>query len=112
MAQRILTLTLLCLSLFFSPLALAQNPFGRSAQSQFLAVDQAFAFDFQQHGDQLTVSWQIHPGYYLYRQQIKLNSTLIAPPGVTLPPGESHRDEFFWRCFYLPPVADTQRPPA
>ncbi|GAB7202896.1 hypothetical protein OS12_43430 [Dickeya oryzae] len=95
MAQRILTLTLLCLSLFFSPLAPAQNPFGRSAQSQFLTVDQAFALDFQQHGDQLTVSWQIHPGYYLYRQQIKLDSTLIAPPGVTLPPGESHRDEFF-----------------
>ncbi|NKI72995.1 protein-disulfide reductase DsbD [Dickeya sp. CFBP 2040] len=95
MAQRILTLTVLCLSLLFSTQAPAQNPFGRSAQSQFLTVDQAFALDFQQHGDQLTVSWQIHPGYYLYRQQIKLDSTLIAPPGVTLPPGESHRDEFF-----------------
>ncbi|ACT08346.1 cytochrome c biogenesis protein transmembrane region [Dickeya chrysanthemi Ech1591] len=95
MAQRILTLTALCLSLFFSTLVTAQNPFGRSAQSQFLPVDQAFAFDFQQRGDQLTVDWQIHPGYYLYRQQIKLDSALIAPPGVTLPPGESHRDEFF-----------------
>ncbi|RNM05791.1 protein-disulfide reductase DsbD [Dickeya undicola] len=95
MAQRIFTLTVLCLSLFFSTLAPAQSPFGRSATPQFLPVDQAFTFDFHQQGNQLTLNWQIHPGYYLYRQQIKLDSALIAPPGLTLPPGEPHRDEFF-----------------
>ncbi|EEQ11814.1 Thiol:disulfide interchange protein dsbD [Yersinia mollaretii ATCC 43969] len=67
----------------------------KSSQSRFIPVDQAFAFDFRQQGDQLTLSWQIHPDYYLYRQQIKIvpkNATLAA---FTLPEGRAHHDEFY-----------------
>ncbi|EEP90515.1 Thiol:disulfide interchange protein dsbD [Yersinia kristensenii ATCC 33638] len=67
----------------------------KSAQSRFIPVDQAFAFDFRQQGDQLTLSWQIHPDYYLYRQQIKIvpkNATLGT---FILPEGIAHHDEFY-----------------
>jgi thiol:disulfide interchange protein DsbD len=67
----------------------------KTSQSRFIPVEKAFAFDFRQQGDQLTLSWQIHPGYYLYRQQIKIvpqNATLGA---FTLPEGITHHDEFY-----------------
>ncbi len=41
-------------------------------EPQFLDVDQAFAFDFNQEDDVLTVSFDIADGYYLYLKQFKL----------------------------------------
>lgn len=69
--------------------------FDNPGKTQFVPVDQAFAFDFQQSGDRLNLSWQIKPGYYLYRQQIKLSPAQaeLAPPG--LPKGTWHEDEFY-----------------
>ncbi|WJY14547.1 protein-disulfide reductase DsbD [Pectobacteriaceae bacterium CE90] len=95
MAQRIFTLIVLFCAAVFTTDAAAQSPFGQNTQSQFLPVDQAFAFDFQQHGSQLTLQWQIHPGYYLYQQQIKLVAKNATLGKVDLPAGISHRDEFF-----------------
>ncbi|MBI0248146.1 protein-disulfide reductase DsbD, partial [Yersinia pestis subsp. pestis] len=60
-----------------------------------MPVDQAFAFDFHQQGDQLNLSWQIHPGYYLYRQQIKIVPQQAALGAFTLPEGITHHDEFY-----------------
>ncbi len=68
--------------------------FGQNT-SQFVPVNQAFSFDFQQKDHQLTLSWQIKPGYYLYRQQINIvphNAQLTA---LTLPAGKAHEDEFY-----------------
>ncbi|WP_145595152.1 protein-disulfide reductase DsbD [Yersinia aleksiciae] len=102
MAQRFLTLILLLCSILLTPHSAQSSLFGdnaafdqKSSQSRFIPVDQAFAFDFRQQGDQLTLSWQIHPDYYLYRQQIKIvpqNATLGA---FTLPEGIAHHDEFY-----------------
>lgn len=90
MALRIITLVLLlCSSQAFAGLFDAQN------KTQFVPVDQAFAFDFQQAEHKLTLSWQIKPGYYLYRQQIKVVPTSADIAPVAIPKGTWHEDEFY-----------------
>lgn len=92
MAKRIITLILLlCSHSVFATTGL----FGISTQPRFLPADQAFAFSHQQQDSQLILSWQISPGYYLYRQQIEVsgeNATLLP---AQLPAGLPHNDEFF-----------------
>lgn len=66
-----------------------------NAATRFLPPDRAFAFDFQQRDDRLTLQWQIHAGYYLYRQQIKLTANGATLGSIELPAGEPHHDEFF-----------------
>jgi thiol:disulfide interchange protein DsbD len=90
MALRIITLVLLlCSSQAFAGLFDAQN------KTQFVPVDQAFAFDFQQSDRQLTLNWQIKPGYYLYRQQIKVVPTSADIAPLAIPKGTWHEDEFY-----------------
>ncbi|TNV11975.1 protein-disulfide reductase DsbD [Buttiauxella sp. B2] len=69
--------------------------FDNQSKSQFVPVDQAFAFDFQQSENQLNLNWQIKPGYYLYRQQIKLNPAQAELAPLELPKGTWHEDEFY-----------------
>ena len=69
--------------------------FDNQSKSQFVPVDQAFAFDFQQSENQLNLNWQIKPGYYLYRQQIKLNPAQAELAPLELPKGSWHEDEFY-----------------
>ncbi|MEL5415166.1 MULTISPECIES: protein-disulfide reductase DsbD [Serratia] len=95
MDQRFLKLILLLCSLFFLPQAAQASLFAPKGSSQFVPVDQAFAFDFKQQGSQVTLNWQIRPGYYLYRQQIKLVPQQATLGAFTLPEGLSHKDEFF-----------------
>lgn len=90
MALRILTLVFL----LFSSSTFA-GLFDAQSGPKFVPVDQAFAFDFQQSGSQLTLSWQIKPGYYLYRQQIKLTPAQAELAPLELPKGTWHEDEFF-----------------
>lgn len=90
MAQRILTLIfLLC-----SAPALA-GLFDGQQKNQFVTADQAFSFDFMQQQHDLTLSWQIRNGYYLYRQQITVTPTQAKTSPLTLPEGSWHEDEFF-----------------
>lgn len=96
MAQRLFTLILLAwLACLPPPLSAQAALFGNSHGNQFIPANQAFRFDFRQQGSQLTLSWDIHPGYYLYRQQIRLepvNATL----GAFMPTsGSRHHDEFY-----------------
>ncbi|MGP2411293.1 protein-disulfide reductase DsbD [Yersinia sp. 2553 StPb PI] len=102
MAQRFITLILLLCSALLAPHSAQASLFGessplgqKSSQSRFLPVDRAFAFDFRQQGDQLTLSWQIHPDYYLYRQQIKIVPQHATLGEFTLPEGIAHHDEFY-----------------
>ncbi|BEM85151.1 thiol:disulfide interchange protein DsbD [Serratia marcescens] len=95
MDQRFIKLILLLCSLIFLPQAAQASLFGQQGGSQFVPVDQAFAFDFRQQGHQVTLNWQIRPGYYLYRQQIKLTPQQATLGAFTLPEGLSHKDEFF-----------------
>ncbi|QUY48749.1 protein-disulfide reductase DsbD [Serratia plymuthica] len=95
MDQRLIKVIFLLCSLFFLPQAAQASLFGQSGGSQFVPVDQAFAFDFKQQNHQLALNWQIRPGYYLYRQQIKLVPQQATLGTFTLPEGLSHKDEFF-----------------
>jgi thiol:disulfide interchange protein DsbD len=95
MDQRLIKLIFLLCSLFFLPQAAQASLFSPNGGNQFVPVDQAFAFDFKQQDHQLTLNWQIRPGYYLYRQQIKLVPQQATLDSFELPPGLSHKDEFF-----------------
>ena len=63
--------------------------------NQFIPAEQAFRFDFRQQGSQLRLSWDIHLGYYLYRQQIQLEPVNATFGAFTLPAGSRHHDEFY-----------------
>jgi len=90
-----------CLILFTVALTLVapvahgvqSNPFQQ--QNEFLPVDQAFDFDSEIDGDEITVSWVIAPEYYLYQHRFKVVPSNAAAQAPELPEGESHTDEFF-----------------
>lgn len=69
--------------------------FASSTNTVFAPVDQAFAFDFQQEKNELHLTWQILPGYYLYQQQISLTASQAVLGPFALPKGQEHYDEFF-----------------
>ncbi len=94
MAASVFRLLSLCMALLFC-LSAQADLFAPKAVSRFVPVDQAFAFDFAQQGDTLILSWKIAPGYYLYRQQLKItpHDAQLAP--LSLPAGEQHKDEFY-----------------
>lgn len=91
---------LLSLSIcFLGSFAAAQNPLSSSSSSlgrdQFLPVDQAFRFyTAKPQVDQLTVHWDIAPGYYLYLDKFTfaINGETFIP---ALPEAQQHSDEFF-----------------
>ncbi len=95
MDQRLIKLIFLLCSLFLLPQAAQASLFAPNGGNAFVPVDQAFAFDFKQQDHQLTLNWQIRPGYYLYRQQIKLVPQQARLGSFELPAGLSHKDEFF-----------------
>jgi len=64
-------------------------------ESEFLKVDQAFMFNFHQKEHQLTVSFDIAEGYYLYKKQFIFDAVNASHEDVVLPTGKTHEDEFF-----------------
>ncbi|MDF7679955.1 protein-disulfide reductase DsbD [Enterobacteriaceae bacterium ESL0689] len=92
MAHRIITLILLLLLAHSSAFA---GLFDTAERSRFVAVDQAFRFDFKQNQHQLNLSWHIKEGYYLYRQKITMTATDASISDLSLPPGTLHQDEMF-----------------
>jgi len=66
-----------------------------SNDDEFLKVDQAFIFNFDQAKNQLNINFQINEGYYLYRHQFKFTSDNARISPVDLPQGIDHEDEFF-----------------
>ncbi|UAA38342.1 protein-disulfide reductase DsbD [Paraneptunicella aestuarii] len=64
-------------------------------QPEFLPVDQAFQFDFYQKDDQLTLSWQIAEGYYLYKKQFKTVVKQAELGEPVFPEAREIEDEFF-----------------
>ncbi len=76
---------------FDSPLSSAFTP----NQSRFVTVDQAFPFLAYQQGNQLTLSWDIQPGYYLYQHKLNFDPQQVRIVSTHMRQGESHHDEFF-----------------
>ena len=59
-----------------------------------LAVDEAFALTVVREEKQLTLLWQIQPGYYLYRHRLKVTgSDHLGKP--VIPAGIERNDEYF-----------------
>lgn len=95
MDHRIFRLFLLICSLLLLPLHAQASLFSQPANPQFVPVDQAFDFDFQQQGPNLKLNWKIRDGYYLYRDKIELVGDQAQLAAFILPKGLEHHDEFF-----------------
>lgn len=101
MAKHLTTLIFLLLATLFSTPASA-SLFGPKSTNNFGTVDQAFAFDFSQQANRLTLSWQVKPGYYLYRQQIEISAQGAKLADWSLPEGKPHEDEFYGKTEIYP----------
>ncbi|MEP1553197.1 MAG: protein-disulfide reductase DsbD [Paraglaciecola sp.] len=64
-------------------------------EPEFLKVDEAFQFDFEQRSGQLILKWKIADDYYLYKKQFKtaLKQTELGQP--EFPEAMQVEDEFF-----------------
>lgn len=98
MTRLITSFFLVMLSTLSIQASAQQGGFGAdlfSQEPQFLPVDDAFRFDFIQNGDQLTLSWDVADGYYLYKKQFKtvVKNARIGDP--TFPEAEQVEDEYF-----------------
>ena len=63
--------------------------------AEFLPVDQAYRFDFQQTGNQLSLSWHIADGYYLYQHRFVADPSVALITQPDLPAGIAYNDTFF-----------------
>lgn len=68
-----------------------------SATGDLLPVDEAFAMNARfDRANELTVAWQIAPGYYLYRDKLTVAATGRIDLGApNLPAGVAHTDDSF-----------------
>ncbi|WNC69078.1 protein-disulfide reductase DsbD [Thalassotalea nanhaiensis] len=66
-----------------------------SNDKEFLPVDQAFQFDFNQQSSQVEVYFAIADGYYLYKDKLKFNAERAEFTSPVLPQGVDHEDEYF-----------------
>ncbi|MER2491960.1 protein-disulfide reductase DsbD [Catenovulum sediminis] len=95
-----LTLRLLVfLSVSFSAMLHALDFSSLNSEPDFLPVEQAFQFDFQQMGDELKLSWTIADGYYLYKDKTRAKSS-VGSGGAEIPltfkqSGKEKHDEYF-----------------
>ncbi|WP_064601663.1 protein-disulfide reductase DsbD [Photobacterium sp. J15] len=69
--------------------------FNSSSETQFVAVDEAFPFNFSQQGNVVYLDWQIKPGYYLYQHQLSVSSDNAKIGTPDIPAGQPYKDEFF-----------------
>lgn len=74
---------------------------GLGGGDEFLPVDEAFRMAVATPtANEVVVSWQIAPGYYLYRDKFKftiIGNDSLEVAGFELPPGEIKQDETFGR---------------
>ncbi|MEJ6591343.1 MAG: protein-disulfide reductase DsbD family protein [SAR86 cluster bacterium] len=78
----------------FSSTSFPHAPFTVNGAQTFLPVDQAFQFTALSVNEQLLLRWQIAPGYYLYRDRLRLVQDGVAVQ-VVLPEGVEKLDETF-----------------
>lgn len=62
---------------------------------EFLKVDEAFGFDYEQTNDKLIIRWTIAEGYYLYKKQFKTATKGANLSEPTFPESTQIEDEFF-----------------
>lgn len=86
--------------LLLTPLTQSSNVFANSfgflkSEPELMPVDQAFAFDFKQEGNKVTLNWVIADGYYMYRDKLKFSVNGAELGTIELPKGKPHNDEYF-----------------
>ncbi|NRD33425.1 protein-disulfide reductase DsbD [Shewanella sp. DC2-4] len=86
--------------LLIAPLAHSEGVFGNKfdfmkGEPELMPVDQAFAFDSKQEGNQVKLNWVIADGYYMYRDKLKFSVNGAELGTVALPKGKPHEDEYF-----------------
>ena len=64
-------------------------------EPKLLPVEQAFAFDYKQQGNQLKINFVIADGYYMYRDKLKFTANGATIGEITLPKGVMHHDDYF-----------------
>lgn len=97
--KKLLSLTFTAL-LLLAPLTLSGNAFANNfgflkSEPELMPVDQAFAFDFKQEGNKVTLNWVIADGYYMYRDKLKFSVNGAELGTIDLPKGKPHNDEYF-----------------
>ncbi|RUO24100.1 protein-disulfide reductase DsbD [Aliidiomarina minuta] len=75
------------------------NPGNVTSNSDFLPVDQAFQFDYEQQDDLLIIRWQIEEGYYLYQHRFFYEPEYKIAEVQPLPRADEYSDEFFGDVF-------------
>lgn len=95
-----LLIRLLGAALLGVTLSAAARPFEhQSSLDDLLPAAQAFSLlPVERHGDRLQLTWNIAPGYYLYRQRIRveiLAPSVVGLRAIELPQGIAHVDEHF-----------------
>lgn len=97
MIKRILLATALLFLTFTAQVSQATTAFTDlfSQGPKFLPQEQAFIFSFSQQQERVIIRWQIHDGYYLYKEKFRIKSPTTAISDIALPKGEDHYDEYF-----------------
>ncbi|WP_246480429.1 protein-disulfide reductase DsbD [Inhella gelatinilytica] len=78
----------------FLALALLLAALGVGAE-EFLEPDQAFKLTARSQGAALTLQFEIAPGYYLYREQLRVADAAGVAAAIRLPDGKRKFDETF-----------------
>ncbi len=79
-------------SLFTEPATSTQAAI---AEDDFLPPDQAFMLDVTQNDQNLTATFSVVDGYYLYKERIKLSVTPAAEASINMPAGDIKDDPNF-----------------
>ncbi|CAJ1839280.1 protein-disulfide reductase DsbD [Aeromonas salmonicida] len=70
-----------------------------NAQPKFLKVDDAFALESEQQGNQLLLTLRIADNYYLYRHSLRFKGENLTFNEPVLPAGAEHEDDFFGKTW-------------
>ncbi|EWH10911.1 cytochrome c biogenesis protein transmembrane subunit [Catenovulum agarivorans DS-2] len=89
------SIQLVLLWLLFSTSAWAFNFSELQQEDEFLPVEQAFQFDFNQQGNQLSLTWQIADGYYLYKDKTRAKADKQEITISFVQQGKEKHDEYF-----------------
>jgi thiol:disulfide interchange protein DsbD len=82
-------------SLLLASFAAQSADVSSAADSQFLPVEQAYQLTLKTDQQQLSLHWQIHDGYYLYRERISIkqfNKGELHKLDLAMPEGKLKRD--------------------
>ncbi len=100
--KRLLTALLMATSLLTLPAQAGvlewlglSSPATSSPHTDFLPVDQAFVLSSKQSANSLQLTFDIEPGYYLYRHTLAASVHNAHMGDWTLPDGTPHEDEYF-----------------